>query len=221
MKIEEAFEILLLKSEKNGVNDNIATDRGRAVQLINESFLRYIEYILEKKNDDDLRQIQPLLTRSPKINGVKKDNYYEFDLPEDFFDFSSLNATADKEGCRDDLEILTEVKDFNINLVLSDSFTKPSFEYREAPFIFSDNKVKIFTDGTFEIPYIKTNYYRYPVQARLLNPDDPESQFDESVELELGEKVINRVISLAVGEFDMRNNNPRAQANIQRTISKI
>ena len=61
MKIEEAFEILLLKSEKNGVNDNIATDRGRAVQLINESFLRYIEYILEKKNDDDLRQIHLFL----------------------------------------------------------------------------------------------------------------------------------------------------------------
>lgn len=220
MTTSEAYEKYIIKANKNSINDNVATDKGRFIELLYSSYLRYIEYILNN-SDSDRRKIQELLKTKHNISGKSIKNYYEFDLPNDFFDFSSIDAKAKKGSCVDSLEILHEIKDENRSILLSDEFTKPSFEYRESLFILSDNKIKIFTDGKFSIGNISITYYRYPNKPRLILPEDPESDFDDSIKLELQEKTIDRIIDLAVGAFDINNENPRATTNIQRAISKI
>ena len=221
MKIITAYEKYLLRIEKNGTNDNVATNKGTFVELYNSSALRYEAYILEKKNEDDIRQIAPLLVTSNRVLGEKENDYYVFELPKDLFDFSSLQVRAKKDNCYADMEILTEIKNQNKQFYMSDEFTSPSFEYREAIFNLSDNKVKIYTDGTFSLPYMVMDYYKHPVKARLVDPEDPESDFDETIDLGLGEDVIDRILALAAGEFDFRTDNPRGQLNIQRAMTKI
>lgn len=211
MKASECYEKYIIKAEKNSINDGISTDKGRFVKLYNEYQNRFIEYIYEKKNEDDIRYIQKLLVESNNIKTEgKENNYFYFKLPSDYFDFSSVYGKASKDKCINKKIDLFEIKDFDKNEILSDEFTTPSFEYRESYFIISDNKIKTFVTD-FSIDYIILNYYRYPKQIILSDPDNPESDFDDSYDLDFDDKVIDRIISATVGGFDINNNSDRWQ----------
>lgn len=211
MKASEAYEKYLIKSERNSVNDGLSTDKGRFVITYNEYQNRFVEYTYEKKNEDDIRYIQILLKESiPLKYKNKKSDHYTFELPEDYFDFSNVYGKASKGDCSNKKIDLFEIKDFDRNLILADEFTSPSFEYREAPFILSNNTIKVFTSD-FDIDSVTISYYRYPKQLTLVNPENPESDLDDSFELDFDNKVIDRIISASVGGFDINNNSERWQ----------
>ena len=67
MKTSEAYDRYILKSEKNGTNDNVSTDRQRFVESYNEWQIRYTEYMYDLKNEDDFRYIESLLILNHKI----------------------------------------------------------------------------------------------------------------------------------------------------------
>ena len=211
MTASEAYEKFLIKSEKNSVNDGLSTDKGRFVKIYNEYQNRFVEYTYEKKNEDDLRYIQSLLIESNNIQKKGKEkNYYYFELPKDYFDLSTVYGKGSKNKCVNKHIDLFEIKDFDRNQVLSDEFTSPSFEYREAPYIISDNTIKTFVTD-FSVDDIVLSYYRYPKQITQLDPDNPESQLDDSFKLDFDDKVIDRIISATVGGFDLNNNSDRWQ----------
>ena len=183
----------------------------RYISSYNEYQNRFVEYTYEKKNEDDFRYIQKLLVESPPLKYKTQDgNYYTFELPSDYFDFSNVYGKASKGECINKSIDLFEIKDLDRNIILSDEFTSPSFEYREAPFIISNDTIKVFITD-FEINSITLSYYRYPKKLKLTNPDNPESDFDDSFELDFDDKVIDRIISATVGGFDINNNSERWQ----------
>ena len=211
MKASEAYEKYLIKSEKNSINDGLSTDKGRFVILYNEYQNRFVEYTYEKKNEDDIRYIQKLLVESFPIKyNTKKNDFYLFSLPENYFDLSNVYGKGSKDSCINKKIDLFEIKDFDRNYILSDKFTSPSFEYREAPYIISDNSIKVFTND-FTIDSIILSYYRYPIQIKLLDSNNPESDFDDTYDLDFDNKVIDRIISASVGGFDINNNSERWQ----------
>lgn len=211
MTATQAYDKYLIKAEKNSVNDGISTDKGRFVILYNEHQNRFIENIYERKGNEDIRYIQALLVESKPIkNSGKKNNYYKFELPVDYFNFSNAYAKATKKTCVNKQIDLYEIRDTSRNYILSDEFTSPSFEYREAPFTFSDNMIKVFTSD-FEVDNIILSYYRYPKQITQVDPENPESELDDSFELDFDDKVIDRIISDTVSGFDINNNSERFQ----------
>ena len=211
MTATQAYDKYLIKAEKNSVNDGISTDKGRFVILYNEHQNRFIENIYERKGNEDIRYIQALLVESKPIkNSGKKNNYYKFELPVDYFNFSNVYAKATKKTCVNKQIDLYEIKDTSRNYILSDEFTSPSFEYREAPFTFSDNMIKVFTSD-FEVDSIILSYYRYPKQITQVDPENPESELNDSFELDFDDKVIDRIISDTVSGFDINNNSERFQ----------
>lgn len=211
MKASEAYDRFLIKSEKNSTNDNLSTDKGRFAILYNEHQNRFVEYCYQKKNSDFIRNIQCLLTESSNLkekNNTK--SYATFELPINYFAFSNITAKASTDKCFNKTLTLYEIKDFNRNLVLSDEFTKPSFGYREAPYEIADNSVKIFVDS-FNVHNVKISYYRYPLQIKLYDINNPESDFVDSYDLDFDEKIIDRIISSAVSGFDINNSSQRWQ----------
>ena len=220
MKASEAYEKYITKSEKNSVNDGLSTDKGRFVLLYNEYQNRFVEYIYEKKNEDDIRYIQKLLVEpQPLQYKTKNKNYYSFELPEDYFDFSNVYSKASKGNCVNKSLDLFEIKDSSRNIILSDEFTSPSFEYRESPFIISDDEIKVFITD-FQIDSVILSYYRYPKQIKLSNPNNPESPLDDSYDLDFDDKVIDRIISATVGGFDINNNSERWQLHNMSSKTK-
>lgn len=200
MKPLEAYEKYLIKSEKNGTNDGLSTDKGRFKTLYNEFQNRFIEFIYERKNEDDLRQIQSLLVDNKRIEGNRKNNYYLFPLSKNYLDHSNISVYGSKNYCTNKpFEVLTEIKDFDRDKYLSNENYTPSFEYRETLYSFTDNNIKVYTTD-FDIDYILHSYYRYPKQIRLFDEDDPESDFLD-IELDFDDKIIDRIISASVGGF--------------------
>lgn len=218
MKATEIYNRFLLKSDKNSVNESLSVDRGRFVELYNEHQYRFVEYIYNKKGDDDLRNIQTLLVESVPLSRTFKDkDSVVFELPSDYFEFSNVYGLGSKGSCTNAKIDLFEIKDMDRNLILLDEFTSPSFEYREAPFIISNNSIKVFTDD-FSIDNIVLSYYRYPKPVRLLFPNNPESELDDSYDLDFDEKIINRIVSMAVSGFDVNNMSERWQ--LHSAVSK-
>lgn len=200
----QAYESFLIKTEKNGVNDGLSTDKGRFKILYNEHQNRFTEFIYERKNEDDIRNIQTLLVNNKKIEGNKSFQSYLFPLPLDYLDHSSISVIGGKGKCNGiNFEILTEIKDFEKDKFLSDEHLKPSFEFRETLYSFTNDNIKVYTDN-FNVEHILYSYYRYPKKIRQVDEDDPESDFIDMV-LDFDDKIINRIISATAGGFQLNN----------------
>jgi len=63
-------------------------------------------------------------------------------------------------------------------------------------------------------------YYKYPIKIQLQDPDNPESTF-QNVQIELPEKVVDRIVSAMVGDFKINNADPSFQFDKQRQNENI
>lgn len=201
----------LVKIEKNGTNDNVSFDYSRFVYIANEAFIKFVEKIYDDKNSDEIRYIQNLLVEEKLSQKDKEEKYTSFSLPKNFLNHSSVNAKVSNDSCKTSTDIeLFEIKDIDRDVILNDEFNKPSFKYREAPYTFSDNSLKIFTDD-FKIDEVLLNYYRYPREIKLIDDDDPEQGLDDSFSLDFDEKSLNIITSLIAKDFDINTSNERFQ----------
>lgn len=212
-QIELAYESYLLKTEKNGVNDGLSTSRDRFVIAFNEAQNKYSEFHLQNRGIDDIRYIEHLLVLDKKLTSpLQNSNHYDFPLPINYMDLATAKGIASKDTCtRQDIELFEVQVDRELNEILNDEDNKPSFKWREAPYTIASNNISVYTDNTFSIDEVLISYYRYPTQIALLDPFNPESQFDDSIEIEWDAKSLDRIISITAGEFDMNTNNPRFQ----------
>ncbi len=209
--IEQVKERYIVKAEKNGTNDSITTDNYRICLLYNESQNKFLTLHLQNRGIDDVRYIQNFLVLDKKIPySSKSEDKYNFELPKDYFDLADVRAKAYKDKCNGDLNLF-EVKTENLNEVLTDEYTKPSFEWREALYTVNSNNLSIYTDKSFKVNDILLNYYRYPNQIKLINEENPESGFDTKSLIEWDDKSLDDIISLMVFNSDINENNPAYQ----------
>jgi len=217
----QLYESFIIKANANAQTNNIAVDKGRFAMIFNESFTKFIEWVLDKKSDDDIRYIQPLLTPKKITASTAGENHQLFKLPTDFFDLGSVYATATGDCCKDVKLDLVEIKVDNENFILSNSDTKPSIEYRESPYYLQGDHVKVFTDN-FKVDSIQLTYYKYPKQLELIDEEDPESGFkDGDKPLGFDKKMLDRIVSIAVSDYDLNTSNPRYQADKLRVSTKF
>ena len=213
--IEEVKERYQIKAEKNGTNDNITTDNYRFCLNFNESQNKFLTLHLQNRGIDDVRYIQKFLVLDKNISPTNtSENKVNFKLPENYFDLSSARAKAQSNSCQDLLE-LVEIQTENLNEIMFNEFLKPSFDWREAPYTINSDQLSIYKDN-FTIDSLLLNYYRYPNQIKLQDPENPESDFD-STEIEWDDKSLDDIISLMVANLDMNEGNPRFQINTLRT----
>ena len=215
ISIEEVKERYIIKAEKNGTNDNITTDNYRFCLNFNESQNKFLTLQLQNRGIDDVRYIQKFLVLDKNISPENtSENKVNFKLPKNYFDLSSARANAQSESCQDIIELI-EIQTENLNEIMFNEFLKPSFDWREAPYTINSDQLSIYKDN-FTIDSLLLNYYRYPNQIKLQDPENPESDFD-STEIEWDDKSLDDIISLMVANLDMNGGNPRFQINTLRT----
>ncbi|HSE99888.1 MAG TPA: hypothetical protein VLA48_03245 [Nitrososphaeraceae archaeon] len=209
--VDQVKDRFLVKSEKNGTNDNIAVDNLIFSLLYNESQNKYLTLQLQQRGVDDVRYIQKFLILDKKISySSKLYNKENYPLPPDYFDLAAVRGKAKKENCSHWMH-LVEVKTENVEEVLQDEYSKPSFEWEEALYTVNADNLSIYTDGTFTMSDVLLNYYRYPSQIRLIDEQDPESKFTSNSLIEWDDKALDDIITLMVFNLDINENNPRFQ----------
>lgn len=220
MTTEQVYEQFIIKINRNAQTDAVHCDRGRFVVLYNEAQEKYLESLLERKNEDEIRYAEKFVVPN-EILGVEKTERDStlFKIPSDYFDFISAKAVAQTDYCPEAVIDLHETKLENIDIILSDEFNKPSFDYREAPFKIGNGQVITYQDN-FTYKELLLTYYRYPQQISLIDPENPESTFDTSKNPEWDNKSNNRIIDSAAARFFLNNNDPKYQAAKIESVQK-
>lgn len=220
MNFEEGYQKYLILAEANGTTDKLSTNKGRFAVRFNIAQNKVVEWLIESAATDDNRYIQSLKEPYEKLSqSDSKKDYTQFLLPETYFDFIDLAAFGSKGKCRNKRLKLKEVKSQNVNNLLLDVNSNPSFKFRETFYTISKGAVQIFKSD-FDISSASMAYYRYPKQVELQNPDNPESQFKEE-QFEFDDKLTNRIIFLTVALHDLSTDDPKYQAFKQETIQKF
>lgn len=221
MTASRAYEKYLLKTQENGTNDNLPVSRDYFVAIFNEAQNKYVEWHLEKRNSDERRNIQSMLVPDLIVENPEKVlNHYNFTLPDNYLDFSNAYCFGSKGSCKGQRINLFEIKDENLNEIIEDEFNKPSFLHRESPYQLVSGKVLVYVDD-FQVDKLSLSYYRYPQQLQLEDPSNPESRIDDSKSPEFEDRVVDRILSIAAGDYDLNGNNPRFQAQQQRVVNKF
>lgn len=109
-----------------------------------------------------------------------------------------------------------EVRTENIEEILIDEFSKPSFEWEEVLYTVNADTLSVYTDETFSMSEVLLNYYRYPSQIRLIDEQDPESGFNPNSIIEWDDKTLDDIITLMVYNLDINESNPRFQLQTNR-----
>jgi hypothetical protein len=208
------------KLNENSINDNIAFDDSRIILAVNEAQNRFIEWIYEKKNEDDIRLIQKFLQPSSLQKHSDDEISSYFSLPADYFEFVNLKSKAKKSECIGNL-LLFEVKSFDYNELLHDINNMPSFEYRESFYYIQNNKVRIFK-ADFEVISVVIDYYRYPKKIDVqgyINIDNTPSVESHP---EWDDRTMDRIINIAVRDLNINSDNlQKTQADNFRIQSEF
>ncbi len=174
-----------------------------------------------KKRIDDL---QVLVVPSAKITLLKDVNskYDKFtaDLSgiSDYMFYITSYITANKKTCKNRIvtNILSERSD--IYTLLKSEYNSPSFEWQEQLVTLANNKLEIYTDGTYQPDYLYLDYLKYPPKidvAGYTHLDNTASVNQDSV---LPEYLKNDLIDLTCELVAMSQENQiQTQFSQQRT----
>lgn len=135
----------------------------------------------------------------------------------DYMFYIDVYFLCNKGPCEDRVVVGNRVKHGDLQTVLNNSNTNPSFEYQEAPVTVSGNTLEVYTDGTFIPTEAYISYMRYP------KPIDREGYFhfdgsaSTDVDCELKFFLKDELVDLAVQELAFATENtPAAQASQTR-----
>jgi hypothetical protein len=221
MTPNDIYEKYIVKAEKNSTNDNFSTDRGKVALLYNELSIRMIQFYIHNRQLDIAKDIQVLLVDNAELGLEESEESYSlFNLPQDFLTWSSASAIGSKGTCSNQHIDLFELRDENKSNILTSSFFSPSFDYREAPYNYTGDRLKVYKEVGMTINKAFLTYYRNPIKIQLQDPDNPESTF-QNVQIELPEQVVDRIVSAMVGDFKINNADPSFQFDKQRQNENI
>lgn len=139
-----------------------------------------------------------------------KGKYYESQtLPPNYLGFKRLNAEIKKECCENKQDLIAYlVEEVNIPVLLKDELTKPSFEWGETFCTIVNNKIRIYTNGEFNIESCKLLYYRMPrkiqiencvdISTGLISQEDIITEFKEDIV----ELILDDAASILAGDIE-------------------
>jgi len=145
---------------------------------------------------DDIR----ILLSSKELSTVNKDVYFESTIPEDYLYYIRTDVYANSECCKEKRRMIVYmVEEANIGLILTSDSKKPSFEWRETVSTLVGDKIRIYTDGKFNITDVSLLYYRLPKNVQFkgcININDG-TEFTDDQECEFKDDIAEIMIDQA------------------------
>lgn len=158
-----------------------------------------------KRRIDDLQ----ILLKDEKLAMVKKELYYiSPTLPSDYFEFKRVSSKATTDCCDPRIMTVYLTEEANIDLTLKDVNKKPSFPWGETVCTFAGNKLKIYTNGEFDITDAVLTYYKQPTKIQIKGISDPYTGQVSLVDVEcefkddLTEVLIDECVKILAGDLE-------------------
>jgi hypothetical protein len=172
------------------------------VEAFNKAQLEWVRSALDPRNsknegaESNLKRtndLSILLTQST-LMGVNKNEFFESQvLPEDYLQYRRLAVYAVKETCKNQKMVCDLREEANVDELLGDHNTKPSFEWRETFSTLIGGKLRVYKDE-FNVEKTELVYYRKPINISLSNCPDITGQLGTNIDPELPDDVVELII---------------------------
>lgn len=170
-----------------------------------------------KMNIDDVQ----LLITDNSLTLTEADVYYESNtLPEDYLYFKRMSVKSVAPCCsapRPMIVYLAQVGD--VDALLADDFRKPSSDWGETFCTFSSNKIKLYTNGQFELTDAKLFYYRRPLDIQITGCMNPSTgiitttNVDCEFKDDIVELLIDETCAILAGDIESMTQIQRSKQN--------
>lgn len=158
-----------------------------------------------KRRIDDLQ----ILLTTADLPSSKKGLYFETEtIPKDYLEYKRLDVEA-KADCGKASLTSDLIEEANVNEYLNDWSLQPSFEWRETFHTLSENTLKVYTNGEFQITGVKLMYYRQPKDISLEDCPTIDGQDNGDIDPEfkddIVEVLIDEAVSILAGDIESPN----------------
>jgi hypothetical protein len=171
------------------------------------------------RRKDDL---QKLLIQIP-LASVKKDLYYEGNVPQNYLQWKRVDIYAKKECCDRRRMTVYLAEEGNLNQLLRDKSKQPSFEWSETFATLINDTVHLYTNNEFEVEDAYLTYYRQPVKIQIDGCSDPYTGITSTTNVDcefkddIIELIIDEAVSIIAGDIESGNQFSRTQESAERS----
>jgi hypothetical protein len=166
-----------------------------------------------KKRYEDLENlVKPSHQNEVKLSLTDKQlNQWSGDLSifKDYMFYVDSYILADKDKCTNRvIAVNTDLtKHADIQILLSNTNYRPSFEYQETFSTKTSGKLEVYTDGTFTPTKAYVSYLRYPKKIDLEGYEDFDGTSSINQDCELKEFLEDELLDIAEMELAMNTQN--------------
>ena len=170
------------------------------------------------RRKDDL---QKLMIKTP-LTTVKKDIYYQGNIPENYLQWKRVDVYAKQDCCEKRRMTVYLVEEGNLNQLLRDKSKQPNFEWAETFATLINNTVHVYTNNQFEITDADLIYYRQPIKIQIDGCSDPYTGLTSITNVEcefkddIIEVIIDEAVSILAGDIESGNQFSRGTETAER-----
>ena len=168
---------------------------------------------------DDLR----ILLKSQDLTPVDKQTFFEATLPADYLYYVRTDVYANSTCCPDKRKMVVyEVEEANMGVLLTSDTKGPSFEWAETLSTLVGDKLRVYTNGEFNITDMGLVYYRLPKTVQFqgcVNPStgtaytaNQECEFKDDI----AEILVDQAAAILAGDIESMNQYQRASQEVQK-----
>jgi hypothetical protein len=185
---------------------------------------RQVHGVNQTKEGDEstkvlIDDLQCLLHEEPLTGSNLQVFFQSADLPGDYLFYKSVTASSKTDCCPDRRLVVYLAPVADVTNLLFDQLRSPSAEWGETFCTLSDNKIKIYHDGKFEVVNAKLNYYRNPTPVEFAgcinlatgaaSTQEVECEFKDDV----AELIVDEAASILAGDMESVLQFQRTQAS--------
>jgi len=168
MTVNELYIYVKDLVDRNSTGSNVDVTKWWFVDAYKVNSIKYVNYLLNNRNDDLLRTIANLKTPAELEKVGTTEKYDEFSFPSDYLNFINISAILTNDKCKKGVktQVMKEIKPENIDLLYSDPYNEPSIKYAETLYNTSGCGVFVYKKG-FRIKNVDLYYYRKPLEIDI------------------------------------------------------
>jgi hypothetical protein len=149
---------------------------------------------------EDERERLEIVKTVKLTTGVNKDDYIEFELPENFYETILATCQATQDKCKKVL-YLRQVKNQDKNLLRFNVNFKPDFDFEWSFYSIQSNKIRIYKDD-FSVEDATLEYYEVITDLDIEGYFHLDGTPSTNKPINLSDQYIDQIINLAAEEFE-------------------
>jgi hypothetical protein len=193
-------------------------------EAVNTAALRFCRRRIDAKetNNKLVEDLQVLLKGPVRLVGVDKDIFFlSHKLPTDYFASSSVAPICEKGECSGVRMGSELVEDANVNDLLQDYSSQPSFDFEQTFHVIAGDKIRQYHNRDFKIKELELTYYRQPQYITFPNTPQIDGSLGKDMTWEFKKDICDLIIEEAVEILAENTENINraqvAQNNLQKT----